>query len=372
VSIERRPVYGRAETLSRIRYALPHDSSPTGHVHAPSEAAHDAHGHDHGHHEHDHHRGSGGDDHDHDHDHGHHHHGHGHSHAPASFGAAFAVGIALNGGYVLAEVFYGLWSNSLSLLADAGHNLGDVMSLALAWLASRLVRRAPSERYTYGLRSSSILAALTNAVILLLVTGAIALAAIEKLLRPTPTGGATMMAVAAVGVAVNAFTALMFASGRKGDVNIRGAFLHMASDALVALGVVISGGLILITHQLWIDPLASLVIGAVIIAGSWSLMRESLDLALHAVPAGVDRAAVFAYLNALPGVSEVHDLHIWGMSTTETALTAHLVRPAGALDDTLLQRACAELRAKFRVHHATLQIEAGDAHPCDLAPHDVV
>jgi cobalt-zinc-cadmium efflux system protein len=324
--------------------------------HAPHDHDHDHHGHGHGHHGHDHYG-----------------HGHGHAHAPASFGAAFAIGVTLNTAYVAVEATWGVLSNSLSLLADAGHNLGDVMSLALAWLATWLVRRAPSERYTYGLRGSSILAALTNAVILLLVTGAVGLAAIQRLLHPTPSGGVTMMTVAAAGVAVNGFTALMFASGRKGDVNIRGAFLHMASDALVALGVVVAGGIILLTGWTWVDPLASLVIGAVIVAGSWGLMRESLDLALHAVPPSVDRAGVLAYLSALPGVSEVHDLHIWGMSTTETALTAHLVRPQGALDDSLLHGACADLRARFRVHHATLQVESGEAaHGCDLAPAHVV
>jgi cobalt-zinc-cadmium efflux system protein len=309
----------------------------------------------------------------HDH-HGHdHHHGHGHSHAPASFGAAFAIGIVLNTAYVAAEAVWGVLANSLSLLADAGHNLGDVLSLAVAWLATRLVKRAPTARYTYGLRSSSILAALSNAAVLLLVTGAIAWAAILRLVHPAPAGGVAMMAVAAGGVAVNAFTAWMFASGRKGDVNIRAAFQHMASDALVALGVVIAGAVVLATGWLWVDPLVSLAIGAMIVAGTWSLMRESLDLALHAVPAGVDRAGVLAYLEGLPGVSEVHDLHIWGMSTTETALTAHLVRPSNSLDDALLHQACAHLKARFRVHHSTLQIEAGEgAHPCELAAHDVV
>ena len=182
-----------------------------------------------------------------------------------------------------------------------------------------------------------------------------------------------MMVVAGIGVAVNGATAMMFASGRKGDLNVRAAFAHMAADALVALGVVVAGGLILLTGWLWIDPAASLAIGAVIVAGSWSLMRESLDLALHAVPAGVSRAGVLAYLKGLPGVTGVHDLHIWGMSTTETALTAHLVRPGSPIDDSLLHRACAELKARFQVHHATLQIESGESEqPCELAAHDVV
>jgi cobalt-zinc-cadmium efflux system protein len=332
--------------------------------------AHDhAHAHDHPHDHGDHGHG----DHDHG-DHSHHHgFGHAHSHAPANFGLAFAVGIALNAAYVVAEAVWGVLANSLSLLADAGHNLGDVLSLAVAWLATWLVRRAPSARYTYGLRSSSILAALSNAAVLLLVTGAIAWAAILRLVHPAPAGGVTMMAVAAGGVAVNAFTAWMFASGRKGDVNIRAAFQHMASDALVALGVVVAGAGVLATGWLWIDPVVSLVIGLMIVAGTWSLMRESLDLALHAVPAGVDRVGVLAYLEALPGVNEVHDLHIWGMSTTETALTVHLVRPGNALDDGLLHEICADLRSRFQVHHATLQIESGEGpQPCALAAHDVV
>lgn len=296
-----------------------------------------------------------------------------HHHAPASFGRAFAIGIGLNVAYVAAEAVYGLLANSLALLADAGHNFGDVLSLGLAWLAATLARKGPSERYTYGLRGSSILAALGNGALLLVVTGGIAWAAILRLMHPEPSAGLTVMAVALAGVAVNGFTAAMFASGRKDDLNIRGAFLHMASDALVALGVVMAGGLILLTGWAWLDPAASLIIGAIIVVGTWSLMRESLDLALQAVPGGVDRGAVLRYLQALPGVSEVHDLHIWGMSTTETALTAHLVRPGAAIDDALLHRACAELQARFRVHHATLQVETGaEAHPCGLAREDVI
>ena len=286
---------------------------------------------------------------------------------------AFAIGIGLNTAYVAAEATYGVLANSLALVADAGHNFGDVLSLAVAWIAASLARRPPSERYTYGLRGSSILAALSNAVVLLVVTGGIAWAAILKLMHPSPAGGLVMMGVAFAGVLVNGFTALMFASGRKGDINIRSAFAHMASDALVALGVVASGGVILLTGWTWLDPAVSLVIGALIILGTWSLMRESLDLALHAVPPSVNRADVLRYLQALPGVSDVHDLHIWGMSTTETALTAHLVRPGGGLDDSLLRQACADLRKRFAVHHATLQVEAGlGDHPCELAPAEVV
>jgi len=296
-----------------------------------------------------------------------------HPHAPVAFGRAFAIGIALNAAYVGVEAVYGVLAHSLALVADAGHNFGDVLSLGLAWLAAWLARRAPSARYTYGLRGSSILAALSNAALLLVVTGGIAWAAILRLAHPGPSAGATMMIVAGVGVAVNGFTAMMFAAGRKSDLNVRGAFMHMASDALVALGVVLAGGLILLTGWTWLDPAVSLVIAAAIVMGTWSLMRESLDLALHAVPTGVDRAAVLAYLGGLPGVSEVHDLHIWGMSTTETAMTAHLVRPGGAVDDGLLHQACAELRSRFAVHHATLQVESGaGAHPCELAPREVV
>jgi cobalt-zinc-cadmium efflux system protein len=317
-------------------------------------AHHDHHGHAHGH-----------DGHGHVHE-----HPHGHHHAPADFGRAFAIGIVLNLAFVIGEAVYGVLANSLALLADAGHNAGDVVSLGLAWLAAWLSGRAPSARYTYGLRSSSILAALTNAVLLALVTGGIAWEACLRLARPQASAGATMMAVAAVGILVNGATALMFASGRKRDLNIRSAFQHMASDALVALGVVVAGGVILETHWLWLDPAVSLVISVVIVFGAWSLLREALSLALAGVPVGIDHARVFAYLAGLPGVTEVHDLHIWGMSTTETALTAHLVRPGAALDDALLAQACAELKLRFAIQHATLQIENGDgAEPCALADH---
>ena len=303
----------------------------------------------------------------HGHGHGHAHH---HHHAPRDFGRAFAIGIALNGSYVIGEAVYGFLGNSLALLADAGHNAGDVVSLGLAWLAAWLSGKAPSARYTYGLRSSSILAALANALLLAVVTGGIAWEAVLRLIQPESTAGVTMMVVAAVGIVINGATALMFASGRERDLNVRSAFLHMASDALVALGVVATGAAILATGWLWLDPAISLVIGAVIVWGTWSLLREALALALAGVPQGVDRGGVAAYLAALPGVTEVHDLHIWGMSTTETALTAHLVRPGAALDDALLAEACGELKRRFAIHHATLQIEDGSLeHPCELADH---
>ena len=321
-------------------------------------------------------------DHDHDHDghshaeHGHDHGGHAHGiggHAPANFGKAFAVGIALNLAYVLGEGFYGAVSHSLALLADAGHNLGDVLGLAGAWIAAVLSRRAPSGRFTYGLRGASILAALGNAVVLLVVTGGIAWEGVRRLISPEPTGGYTIMAVAAVGILVNGVTAYLFMSGRKDDLNIRAAFLHMASDALVALGVVIAGAVILWTRWLWIDPAISLVISAVIVAGTWSLLRESVSLSLDAVPPGVDKDEVATFLRGLRGVVEVHDLHIWGMSTTETALTAHLVRPDATIDDDLLHQACEQLRERFRIGHATFQVEDGrGARPCSLQPDAVV
>ncbi len=312
--------------------------------------------HDHHHHAHGRHR------------HGHHHHGH--AHGAADFGRAFAIGVALNGAYVIAEAGYGLFANSLALLADAGHNAGDVVSLGLAWLAAWLSRRAPTARYTYGLASSSILAALANAVLLTLVTGAIAWEAILRLMHPQAPAGLVMIGVAAAGILVNGATALMFAAGRQRDLNVRSAFQHMAADALVALGVVATGAAIVLTHWLWLDPVISLVISGVIVWGTWSLLREALALALAGVPANVNRAGVLEYLTGLPGVTEVHDLHIWGMSTTETALTAHLVRPGAPLDDALLAEICGELRRRFAVHHATLQVENGSIdHPCDLAGH---
>lgn len=319
---------------------------------------------------HRHHDHADADDHE-DHEHeggGHRHHGGGHAHAPASFGLAFAIGISLNTIYVVAEAGYGVFANSLALLADAGHNFGDVLGLAVAWFASWLGAKAPSQRFTYGLRGSSILAALSNAVVLLLVTGGIAWEAILRFREPENSAGATIMVVAAVAVVINGATALLFMSGRKSDLNIRGAFTHMASDALVALGVVVTGSLILLTHWSWLDPAISLAISGVIVWGTWSLLRESLGLALAGVPSGVNAAVVEQYLAQLPGVTEVHDLHIWGMSTTETALTAHLVKPDGPADDALLLHACTEIKARFKIGHSTLQFETGsEVHPCPLA-----
>lgn len=309
-------------------------------------------------------------------EHDHHDHQHGaagHQHTPANFGKAFAIGIALNLAYVVGEAFYGVVAHSLALLADAGHNFGDVLGLAGAWLASILARRRPGGRFTYGLRRSSILAALGNAIVLLVVTGGIAWEGFRRLMDPEPTGGVIIMAVAAIGIVINGVTALLFMAGRKDDLNIKGAFLHMASDAFVALGVVIAGAVIFWTGWLWLDPAISLVISIVIVVGTWSLLRDSVHLALDVVPLGIDQDEVATFLRGLAGVTEVHDLHIWGMSTTETALTAHLVRPGAAIDDDMIHLACEELQKHFGINHATLQIENGlGAHPCYLRSDEVV
>ena len=252
-----------------------------------------------------------------------------HGHAPANYDKVFAIGIALNVSYVLVEAVFGALSHSLALVADAGHNLSDVLSLLLAWGASRLSQMQPTKRYTYGLRSSSILASLINAIILLIAMGAIAWEAIRRFNQPQEIPGGTVMAVAAFGVVINAATALLFVKGRESDLNIKGAFLHMAADAGVSLGVVIAGFAIIRTGLYWIDPLTSLIIVAIIAIGTWGLLRDSARLALQAVPPNIDANKVKAYLAALPKVVGVHDLHIWPMSTTETALTAHLEMPDG-------------------------------------------
>lgn len=298
-----------------------------------------------------------------------HDHGHGgHNHAPANFGKAFAIGIALNLGFVIVEAVYGRLSHSLALVADAGHNLSDVLGLFLAWGASVLAQHGPTLRRTYGLRRTSILAALTNAIVLLIAIGAIAWEAVQRLAHPTEVAGKTVIVVAAVGIVINGVTALLFMSGRKGDLNIRGAFAHMAADAGVSAGVVIAGVVILFTDWRWLDPVVSLGISVVIVLGTWSLLRDSVNLALDAVPEGIDLAAVQDYLVNLPAVTEVHDLHVWGMSTTETALTAHLVIPDAAFTDERLSRVCGELHDRFGIEHATLQIEQGDpAHPCSCS-----
>jgi cobalt-zinc-cadmium efflux system protein len=310
----------------------------------------------------------------HAHHHGHHHHGHGgHQHGPRPEERGFAAGVTLNLGFVLLEAAAGLLAGSLALLADAAHNLSDVLGLLLAWGAVRLARRQPGGRRTYGWHRGTILAALANAMLLLVAVGAIALESVQRLLEPAPVATGFMLWVAAVGVLVNAGTALLFARGRHADLNRRGAYLHMLADAGVSAGVVAAALLINATGWAWIDPVLGLGIAAVILISTWGLLRESVDLAMDAVPAGIDPAEVLAYLQAAPGVAEVHDLHVWAISTTETALTAHLVRPVAGLDDGFLTTVQGALRDRFGIGHATLQVEAGDpAHPCRLAPAEVV
>ncbi len=310
--------------------------------------------------------------HAHSHEHGHP-HGHRRAHgAGGGFGRAFAIGIALNIAFVVVEVVAGWRAGSLALLSDAGHNLSDVLSLALAWGAAALATRKPSPRFTYGLRGTTIMAAFANALLLIAACGAIALEAIERLRNPAPVSSDVVIVVAAIGVLINGASAALFASGRHTDLNVRGAFLHLAGDAAVSLGVVAAAVAMRYTGWLWLDPAASLVIVAVIVWTTWSLFRDSLGLSLQGVPASIHPEEVRAFLASLPGVVEVHDLHIWGMSTTDVALTAHLVIPGGERSDAFLARACHELDHRFGIAHATLQIELGDGEPCALAPDHVV
>jgi cobalt-zinc-cadmium efflux system protein len=300
-------------------------------------------------------------------------HGAAHVHAPANSRRAFAYGIALNLAYLLAEVGFGIAANSLALISDAAHNLGDVLALGTAWGAAVLAGRRPTARYTYGLRRTSILAALVNAAALLIVTGGIAWEAILRFWAPAPTHAMTIILVAAAGIVINGGTALLFMSGSKKDLNLRAAFQHMMADALVALGVVAAGIVIVLTAWHWLDPAVSLGVSAIIVAGTWSLLREALNLSLDAVPEGIERESVNRYLNDLPGVLEVHDLHIWGLSTTETALTAHLICSPGVESESLLPKICAEVRRRFSIGHVTIQLESEEvARQCELRPDHVV
>jgi cobalt-zinc-cadmium efflux system protein len=291
--------------------------------------------------------------------HGHNHrHGHGHSPAsPSGFGRAFGIGIALNVAFVAIEGLYGFWADSMALLSDAGHNLSDVLGLAIAWAAVLLARRVPTERFTYGLRSGSILAALFNALLLLIAVGGIAWESIRRLIEPSPVAAETVMIVAGIGILVNGATALLFLRGSHGDLNIRGAFLHMAADAAVSFGVVLAGALMLWTRQTWFDPIVSLIIAGVIVWSTWDLFRQALTLSLHGVPRGIAVRDVQAALEALPGVVQVHHLHVWAVSTTETALTCHLVMPEGHPGDGFLRDAQEELRKIFGIGHSTFQVE---------------
>jgi cobalt-zinc-cadmium efflux system protein len=309
----------------------------------------------------------------HHHDHGHAHgHAQGHAHAPDTFGRAFAIGAALNVVFVIIETAYGIVSNSVALLADAGHNLSDVLALLIAWAASALARQPPTARYTYGLRGSTVLAALFNAIILLVAIGGIAWEAIRRLAAPEPVVGGTVIVVAAIGIAINGITALLFASGRKGDLNIRAAFLHMAADAAVSAGVVAAGFAILLAGWLWLDPAASLLIGAVIVWGTWGLLREAIAMSLGAVPGGIEPIEVQEFLGRLPGVARIHDFHVWPMSTTEVALTCHLVMPDGHPGDEFILQAAKNLHDRFGIGHATIQIEISADSFCVLEPDHVV
>jgi cobalt-zinc-cadmium efflux system protein len=303
---------------------------------------------------------------------GHSHAGHSHAHTPRNFGRIFAIAAFLNISLVVIQIVYGVLAHSVALLADAGHNFGDVVGLVLAWGAHGLSGRSPTKRYTYGFGSASILAALLNAIILLVATGAIAWEAVYRLFAPTEVAGITVMVVALIGIVINGVSALMLMAGSKGDLNIRGAFLHMIADAGVSFGVVIVGGGIVLTGWLWLDPAMSLVISAVIVWGTWGLLRDAVKLSLAAVPEGIDPLQVCAYLESLPGVKAAHDLHIWAMSTRDTALTCHLVMPKGHPGDAFLAEISHELQHRFAISHPTVQIELEDAGACALAPDHVV
>ena len=313
--------------------------------------------------------------HDHTHQHGAHSHGGcGHHHAPPSdHGRAFLLAIALNTGFVAIEFVFGFIANSTALMADAGHNLSDVLGLALAWGAAILAKRAPSGRFTYGLRSTSILAALANSTFLLVACGAIAWEALLRFSQTPAVAGLTVTLVAGVGIAINGFSAWLFVKGSKGDLNIRGAYLHMAADAVVSLGVVLSGLVMMATGWFWLDSITSLVIVVVVVYGTWGVLRESMELALNAVPPYVNIDLIDVYLRSLPGVADIHDLHVWGMSTTESALTVHLVLPEGYPGDAYMDDVTRTLAARFNIHHATLQTEQGTTrHACGLQRSDAI
>ena len=327
------------------------------HDHSDHDHSHDDHGHDHKH-EH--------------HDHGHS-HGHGHAHAaPTNFGTRFLIAAGLNAVFIVAEIVYGFKANSLALLADAGHNFSDVIGLLMAWGAWWLAKKKPEPNFTYGFRGASIVAALMNAVLLLVAIGGIVFEAIERLMSQQPVEGTIVMAVAALGIVINGVTAWLFSQGQS-DLNIKAAFAHLAADAVVSAAVVVSGLVMMLTHWTWLDPVLSLVVSAVIVWGTWGLLRDSAKLAVQGVPSHIDSAKVKTWLEGQAGVAGVHDLHIWGMSTTEVALTAHLIMPNGHPGDAFLHDLAEGLQEKHKIVHVTVQIEMGDGvHSCVLAPEDVV
>ncbi len=292
--------------------------------------------------------------------------GHDHSHQIKNYNKAFALGIGLNMAFVLVEIGYGLAADSLALIADAGHNFSDVLSLILAWGASYLATRAATDKRTYGYRKGTILASLANAILLLFALGAIAWEAIGRLWSPQPVEGMTVILVASIGVIINTVTALLFLSGQKEDLNIRGAFLHMAADAAISLGVALGGAIILWTGWILIDPILSLGIVVVILLATWSLLRESMDLAMDSVPSGTNLVGIREYLKALPGVTQMHDLHVWALSTSEVALSAHLVVKEGEDCSRLLEEAQRHLHEEFGIEHSTIQLEPGGAVDCLL------
>lgn len=308
------------------------------------------------------------------------HHHNGHAHAPslgagttASYSTAFVVGAVLNTVFIVVEVTYGILSNSVSLLADAGHNLGDVLGLFVAWGGLLLAQRQPTARFTYGLRGSSILAALFNAVALLITVGIIAVESIRRLYQPEPVAGLTVMIVAAVGMAINGGTALLFSRGRNLDINLRGVFMHMMGDAVISLGVVVAGAGVLFTGWSWLDPAIGLLVAVFLVVSTWRLLTQSIAMALHAVPSDIEPQEVHAFLGRIGGVDQVHDLHIWPMSTTERALTCHLVMPGGHPGDDALAKLAHELEHRFRIGHVTIQVETGDpSGVCKLVPDHVV
>jgi cobalt-zinc-cadmium efflux system protein len=300
----------------------------------------------------------------HDHD-----HAHAHPHAHETSGWAFVIGVVLNVGIVVIEATYGVVARSMALLADAGHNLGDVLGLVLAGGAMLLARKRATTRRTYGFRRATLLAALTNAIFLLVTTGAVAWEAIRRLRAPEPVDARTVMVVAAIAVVVNGASAALFFAGRKRDLNVRAAFFHLAADAAIAVGVIVATAIMLATGWAWVDPMTGILVAALILVSTWSLLRSSADLVLDAVPEHIDIAKIRVYLEALPGVVEVHDLHVWAMSTTEAALTAHLVMRPSACDPRFLGDVTGELHAQFGIEHATLQLDAEEApDPCRLAP----
>ena len=299
--------------------------------------------------------------HSHDHDHG---HDHGHHHPPKDFGTAFAIGVALNSVFVVVEAVFGFLYGSMALVADAGHNLSDVLALLLAWAANIAAKRPPSERFTYGFKSSTILAALANAALLAVAIGAILFETFHRLFEPQEPQGMVMVIVAGIGILINAGTAALFMRGQD-DLNIKGAYLHMAADALVSVGVVAAGAAILFTGFWWIDPVVSLAIVAIIAWSTWGLAKDSIKMGLLAVPARIDVSEVRAHLAGLEGVKTVHDLHIWPMSTTETALTAHLVMPGATCSDAFLHEVAHSLQDRFGINHATIQVERGESDECE-------